>query len=68
MMAAMARNREADQHGELIVAKHGVYMVLGDKKLKSIRLVPWEQFLASDELRAGSPIAEQAQDRPRHMK
>jgi len=96
MMAAMARrfrNREADQHGELIVGKYGVYIVRGDQKLKSIRLVPWEQLLSCDEVRAGfndrakerlpfglrvevpnperqaaSPVAEQAQDRPRHTR
>jgi hypothetical protein len=55
-MARRLRNRkdsprncegESDRHGELIVGKHGVYMVRGDRKLKSIRLIPWEQLLAS---------------------
>jgi len=38
---------EPDYHGKLIVSKRGVYMVRGGGKLKSVRLIPWEQFLGS---------------------
>jgi hypothetical protein len=38
---------EPDYHGKLIVSKRGVYMVRGGRKLKSVQLIPWEQFLGS---------------------
>jgi hypothetical protein len=63
-MAFRVRNRNAApktsqgapaSDGKLIAGKHGVYMVRGHGKLKSIRLIPWEELLASS-----CPSGEQA--------
>jgi hypothetical protein len=33
------------RQGELIVGKHGVYLVRGGRKLKTIQLIPWAQLV-----------------------
>jgi hypothetical protein len=58
IMASMARRSgngnistknsgKPDRCGKLIVSKHGVYLVSGGTKLKSLQLIPWEQLLCS---------------------
>jgi hypothetical protein len=36
---------EPECHEKLIGGKHGIYIVRGDSKLKSMQLIPWEQIL-----------------------
>jgi hypothetical protein len=38
--------RKPARHGAMIVTKRGVYLVRGDRKLKSFRLISWEQLLS----------------------
>jgi hypothetical protein len=36
---------EPERDGHLIVGKLGVYMIRGVGKVKSLRLIPWDQLL-----------------------
>jgi hypothetical protein len=38
-------NGEQNRQSELIAGKHGIYLVRGSGKLKSIQLIPWEQIV-----------------------
>jgi len=38
-------SKSLERHGKLMVTRRGVYMVRGDRKLKNIQLISWDQLL-----------------------